>query len=40
MEEWKPIKGYEQFYEVSSYGRVRTLDRYARTCGNGKRFIK
>lgn len=29
MEEiWKPIKGYEGIYEVSSYGRVRSLDRH------------
>lgn len=28
MEEfWKPIKGYEGIYEVSSLGRVRSLDR-------------
>ena len=28
MEEvWKPIKGYEGIYEVSSHGRVRLLDR-------------
>ena len=27
---WKPIKGYEGIYEVSSYGRVRSLDRYIR----------
>ena len=25
---WKPIKGYEGIYEVSSYGRVRSLDRH------------
>ena len=24
---WKPIKGYEGWYEVSSYGRVRSADR-------------
>lgn len=31
MEEvWKPIKGYEGFYEVSSYWRVRSIDRYDR----------
>ena len=24
---WKPIKGYEGVYEVSSYGRVRSLAR-------------
>lgn len=26
-ENWKPIKGYEGLYEVSSLGRVRSLDR-------------
>lgn len=26
-EKWLPIKGYETFYEVSNYGRVRSLDR-------------
>ena len=25
MEEWKPIKDYEGIYEVSSWGRVRSL---------------
>lgn len=27
MEIWKTINGYENFYEVSNYGRVRSLDR-------------
>lgn len=27
MEEWKDIKGYEGFYQVSSFGNVRSLDR-------------
>lgn len=27
---WKPIEGYEGLYEVSSYGRVRSLDRYVK----------
>jgi hypothetical protein len=26
-EEWRPIAGYEGFYEVSSLGRIRSLDR-------------
>lgn len=30
-EEWRPIKGYEGLYEVSSFGRVRSLDRYVKT---------
>lgn len=25
---WRPVEGYEGLYEVSSYGRVRSLDRY------------
>ena len=31
MENWKPVVGYEGFYEVSSYGRVRSVDHYANT---------
>ena len=27
-EEWRPVVGYEGSYEVSSLGRVRSLDRY------------
>lgn len=27
MEVWKPIVGYDGFYEVSSYGRVRNIKR-------------
>lgn len=27
MEIWKPIKGFEELYEVSNYGRVRSKDR-------------
>lgn len=26
-EQWKPIKGYEGFYEVSSFGRVKSIKR-------------
>ena len=33
-EEWKPISGYEGFYEVSNLGNVRSVDRYVRS-GNG-----
>ena len=35
-EEWKSIKGYEGLYEVSNYGNVRSLDRYA---SNGRKII-
>jgi hypothetical protein len=27
LERWLPVAGYEGFYEVSSHGRVRSLDR-------------
>jgi len=33
---WKPIFGYERFYEVSNLGRVRSLDRFIRRGKNGK----
>lgn len=28
MEEWKPIKNYEGVYEISSFGRVRSLGKH------------
>ena len=30
IEEWRPVVGYEGLYEVSSYGRVRSFDRYVK----------
>lgn len=27
QEIWKPIKGYEKFYEISNFGKVRTFER-------------
>lgn len=29
-EEWRPVKGFECFYQVSDQGQVRSLDRIAR----------
>ena len=36
MEElWKSIKGYEELYEVSNFGNVRSLDRIIKSRHNG-----
>jgi hypothetical protein len=41
MRKWKPIKGYEGYYEVSNDGLVRSLDRYvAGRLPGVKRFAK
>lgn len=42
-ERWLPVVGFEGFYEVSSGGRVRSLDRYVRFTHYGaerKRFYR
>ena len=30
LEQWRPVVGYEGSYEVSSYGRIRTVERKAK----------
>ena len=35
IEIWKPVPNYEEFYEVSNFGRFRSLDGYKK-CRNGK----
>ena len=30
-ETWKDIRGYEGLYQVSSLGRVKSVDRYEKT---------
>lgn len=35
VEEWRPVVGYEGLYEVSDWGRVRSVLRVEK-CGNGK----
>jgi len=36
-EQWKPIPGYEGYYEVSDQGRVRSLDRMVKHKSGGLR---
>ena len=40
IEEWRPVVGYEGLYEVSSYGRVRSLDKYVKGKGESYRLHK
>lgn len=40
MEVWKIIKGYENYYEVSNQGRIRSLDREIIYSDGRKCFIK
>lgn len=37
-EEWRAVVGYEGYYEVSSLGRVRSLDRVSTLPNGGSRF--
>lgn len=40
MEIWKDIAGYEELYQVSNLGRIKSLDRYVGYKGIGKKFVK
>ena len=33
LETWKDVPGYENLYQVSDFGRVRSLSRFTRTKG-------
>ena len=40
LENWKPIEGFEGLYEISDWGRVRSVDHYVNYKSNGKRLVK
>lgn len=40
MEEWRDAPGYEEYYQVSSYGNVRSVDRYIIRSDGVKQFRK
>ena len=40
VEIWKAVKDYEGIYEISSYGRLRSLDRAVRHYSGGDRNVK
>lgn len=37
---WRPIPGYEDYYEVSDQGRIRSLDRYVVMKNDRKKHLK
>ena len=39
QEIWKDIKGYECLYQVSNFGRVKSIERYVNTHGGSKRIV-
>jgi len=39
QEIWKAVIGYEGLYEVSSFGRVKSLERYCNVRGGGRRLV-
>ena len=39
-EVWRPVAGFEGYYEVSDHGRVRSLDRTITTSHGRKRFYR
>ena len=39
-EVWKPVYGYEGIYEVSSFGNIRSIDRFVPHKVSGRQFIK
>jgi hypothetical protein len=40
VEIWKPVVGYEELYEVSNQGNVRSLDRTIKTKNNVTKILK
>jgi hypothetical protein len=40
MEEWKPVRGFEEYYIVSNMGIIRSLDRFVRGKDASARKIK
>lgn len=39
-EEWKPVVGYEELYEISNFGRVKRLARWFKTKGESQQWRK
>ena len=37
---WKDIKGYEEYYQISNYGNVKSKERYSGCCYGKQRLLK
>ena len=37
---WKDIQGYEGLYQVSNYGRIKSLPKLIKTLNSGKCYTK
>lgn len=40
MEEWRDIPGFEGYYQASSFGRIRSIDRFVSKCDGKVQFWK
>ena len=40
LEVWKDIVDYEDYYEISNYGKVRSKERYSNCCYGKQRLLK
>lgn len=40
VEVWKDIKGYENYYQISNYGRIKSKERTSNCCYGKKRMLK
>lgn len=39
MEKWITLKGYDNFYEISNYGEIKSINRFVRSSTGRKRFV-
>ena len=39
-EEWKDIEGYEEYYQISNYGKIKSKQRFSNCCYGKQRLLK
>lgn len=40
MEQWRDIRDFEDCYQISDLGRIKSKERYVRVCNGGYRLVK